>query len=122
MKQILIIALALTLPFLAGAKNYKYNKLCIASTGSDNIAFDRVQTRDVIGNISLTAGHMRIDGKDFKLKPSKMDGVYKAKGYLFRFYYEKGELAYIQQFRYDKVYRYYIQNETANTAASMAVK
>ena len=108
MKNILFILLLH--PNLLKAESFSYNRLIMVSQGSDNFSLDRDKTVRTKGTINIEGNSITIDKESYTLKPTKKENCFKCKGGMFQMVYVAGRLAYVQHYRFGKIYNYHIQN------------
>ena len=108
MKNILFILLLL--PNLLKAESFSYNRLIMVSQGSDNFSLDRDKTVRTKGTINIEGNSITIDKESYTLKPTKKENCFKCKGGMFQMVSVAGRLAYVQHYRFGKIYNYHIQN------------
>jgi hypothetical protein len=94
---------------LLSAKVYRYEKVRIEKKGSDYFAIDRITESKQEGSIIINGYKLHINSQVFKLRKSRKEKVYKAKGMMFRFTYANANLSVLQVYGFDKVYTYYIK-------------
>lgn len=111
MKHILFILLML--PGLVKAESFNYNQLILVQEGSDNFSIDKDQSTLAKGTISFDGNTISIDKESYALKPMKKDNFFKCKGGMFHMVYVNSRLAYVQHYRFGKIYNYRIQNNAA---------
>ena len=106
MKQILFTLLFS--PILSFAGNYTYTKVNSVGTGSDNFSVSQYNSERKTGNIVLEEEYMKIDDKEYQLKPTKKRNEYKIKGGVARLIYNSNELLSIELYQYNQVAKYKI--------------
>jgi hypothetical protein len=111
MKKLLFILLLL--PNLVKAETFNYNQLILVSQGDDNFGLDKDQSIRKNGTINIEGNSIQIDNETFALKPTKKENCFKCKGGMFQMVYVAGRLAYVQHYRFGKIYNYRIQNTAA---------
>ena len=113
MKHILLVLLLL--PCLTYAGNYTYTKVNSVEGGSDNFNISQSQTNQKAGTIFLEKKVMRIDDKEYTLKPTNQRNQYRIKGGVARLIYNAGDLVQIELYQYNQVAKYKIGQVAAAT-------
>jgi hypothetical protein len=108
MKNILFILLLL--PNLLKAETFSYNQLIMVRQGDDNFGLDQDKSIRKAGTINFDGNTISIDSETFALKPTKKENFFKCKGGRFQMVYVSGRLAYVQHYRFGKIYNYRIQH------------
>lgn len=104
------LLLLLLLPFMAAASDgtYKYKGIRILENGVDNFNVSQYNSERRVGTITVEADLLKIDKKEFRMKPTQYPDVFKVKGGAVKFVYENSTLTAVQLYQYNQAYKFII--------------
>jgi len=107
-----LIFLLLLIPTLsfAGERNFIYRGVSITENGGDNFRLSQYFREDKTGDISLRNHVLTINNRQYRLKPTHKDNIYRVKGGMVQFLYESHQLVSLQLCQYNQMIRFDIKD------------
>jgi hypothetical protein len=118
MRYLLFLLILLPSVVFAGDRDFTYRGVSIIESGGDNFRLSQYSREDKTGDICLKNHVIKINNKQYKLKRTGKDNIYRVKGGMVQFVYENHQLASIRLCQYNQVIRFRIENE--NTFALLS--
>jgi len=100
MKNLLFIIILICIAVSGYAQQYSYSKVMFKYTGSDYFAMDHCEVKNQSGNITIGRDNICIDGKKYKIKKKLKDNIYRAKGGMIEYIYNRNEIASVHILKY----------------------
>lgn len=108
----------LLLPFLSQANDgiYKYKGVRTLENGTDNFKVCQCASERQAGVITVKASVLRIDEREYVLKPTKHNDIFKVKGGAVKFVYDNHALSAVQLYQYHQAFKFIIVREVPAVA------